>query len=93
MINQEARLNGRAPAYPQPATPAGYRAKWSEGQGGLSKREHIATELMKGIVSNGRSMQGIVAACSKAAKDHEFPMILSQLTIVYADALLEELEK
>ncbi len=82
--------NGNAPAYPQPASPAGYRAKWSDGFGGLSKREHMATEAMKGMISNQAVL--VAALRTEEGGQRSAEHVLANGAVVFADALLEALE-
>lgn len=93
MSEQEARLNGKAPAHPQPASPAGYRAKWSDGFGGFTKREHMATEALKGLLSNHAAVSSAIAAEKTEGFDLSAEQVLAATACSFADRLLEELEK
>ncbi len=74
------------PAYPQPAGPAGFRQKWSDGYGGLSKREYVATEALKGLLGNPKIIGQFEDFC-----DGDSRHIVCCIAIEHADALLEAL--
>lgn len=83
--------NGNAPAMPQSGTEGvGGDLNSSEdwGGSGLTKREHFAGLAMQGILSSKHVMD--------FAKENEVELMDKAIAIVsvnYADALLEELEK
>ena len=82
---------GSEPAYPQPATPAGYRAQWASGTGGLTKREAFALSAQAAIIG-GEVAKDITAACVDKGNDEEFWRVVAEIAIEHADALLAALE-
>ena len=84
--------NGNDPAYPQPANHAGYRAQWSAGTGGLTKREAFARSAQAAIIGGGVAAD-ITAACNKAGKEDDFFRVVAEIALEHADALLVALEK
>ena len=79
---------GNEPAYPQPAAPAGYRAQWAPGTGGLTKREHIATEAMKALLSNPKITEKFDDVTDEGSQQ-----VICCIAVEHADALLLALEK
>ena len=71
-------IDNSGPAYPQLAGPAGFRQKWSDGFGGLSKREAFAQTAM-GALSSNSTLDLTVEETAR-------------LACMQADALLEALE-
>ena len=85
--------NGNSPAYPQPATPAGYRAEWATGSGGLTKREEFARSAQAAMIGNAGLLQDITAACKSKGKDDHYHRVIAEIALDHADALLIALEK
>ncbi len=88
--------NADKPAYPSPFAETAQGIHCGDAWGfpqGITKREYFAAKAMGDILSNPETLREFTAACKKENIEHEFPNVIARAGLLYADALIEELEK